>query len=254
MLLMVVTLNAFNDDDIDGVANSQDLCPNTSFDDIVDEDGCPQNQNDRGEITLILGSNFNHDVVTTTDYTFFTNYHTHAWDFSIYSSQQEILDSNNNTSQSAGDLYLSTGYSINQEKLYSKLTLGTKLATGSSEISTQERDYFATLSLSYLIKPKIALLSSLSYTLTGDSSETSYRNSLGYTLGVGSDINEQWYSSLSYQNSTSIYENSENFQALSWYNSYNFSKHFFGTLTYGRGFDNLSYKQTISVGLGVTFE
>jgi len=254
LLLITIVIHAFEDDDIDGVENSKDLCPNTSFEDTVDKDGCPENKDYWGKITLSIGSDINIDDSTTTDYNFFSNYNYKEWDFSVYSSQQSVLDTNNNETQSAGDLYLSSSYNINSDKLYTKLTLGTKIATGDSEISTGERDYFTNLHISYALTNELAILSSLSYTLTGDSNETSYNNPIGYSLGLGYMINEKWYSSLTYQNTDSIYEDSENYQSISFFNSYNFTNNFFGTMSYTKGMDDLSYDQTISIRLGVNFE
>ena len=254
LLLALLPLHAFEDDDIDGVENSQDLCPNSSFDDIVNEDGCAENEKYLGEFTLVLGSDVNFDDTTTTDYTFFTNYQYNQWDFSLYNSQQSSLDNNNNEVQSTGDLYFSSGYSISKNNFHSKLTLGVKIPTGSSEVSTQETDYFSNLSMSYAVNEKVALFSSLSYTVTGDNNESTYHNPLGYSVGLGYMVSENWYSSLSYQQSNSIYEDGEDYQSLSLFNSYNFTDNFFATLDYTKGLDNLSYDQTISLRLGVTFE
>jgi hypothetical protein len=247
-------LDAFEDNDIDGVSNSKDLCPNTSFDEMVDENGCPENQKYLGELTLILGSDFNMDESISTDYMFFTNYQYNQWEFSLSNSQRSSFDSNNNEIQSVGDMYLSLGYGVREENLYGKFTLGVKVPTGSSDVSTQERDYFAQLNLNYLFKDKFSLFSSLNYTLTGDNNKTNYINPLGYALGLGYMITENWYGSFSYQSSNSIYEGSEDYQSVSFFNSYTFTDNFFGTLNYMKGLDELSYDQTISLRLGVIFE
>ena len=254
LLLISISLYAFEDDDIDGVENSKDLCPETSFDETVDEQGCPEHQTHWGKLTFTLGSDINRDETTTTDYNFFTNYSYHAGDVSLYSSQQGVVDQNSDKSQSTGDLYLSSGYGFSKESLYSKLSLGVKIPTGGSEVSTEEYDYFATLNLSYAVGEKMALFSSLSYTNTGDNNETTYRNPLSYSLGVGYMLSEKWYSSLSYQSSNSIYEDGEDYQSLSLYNSYNSSEKLFGSLSYTKGIDELSYDETISLRLGVRFE
>jgi hypothetical protein len=254
LLLIAIQLHAFEDDDIDGVENSKDLCPNTSFEDTVDENGCTEKLNYFGKVTLTLGTDINIDDSRTTDYNFFSNYNYKAWDFSLYSSQQSSLDTNNNETQSSGDLYLSSSYGKSIENLYAKLTIGAKLATGDSEVSTGENDYFTNLHISYAFKEKLALLSSLGYTLTGDSNETEYENSFGYSLGLGYMVNDAWYSSLTYQNSTSIYEDSDNYQSISLFNSYNFNDNFFATLNYTRGLDDLSYNEVVSLRIGVTFE
>lgn len=254
LLLIFLPLHAFEDDDIDGVENSKDLCPDTSFDKTVGENGCPENENYLGELTLILGSDFNFDDTTTTDYTFFSNYKYNKWDFSLYNSAQSSLDNNNKEIQSTGDLYLSSGYSISQENLYTKLTFGIKIPTGSSEVSTEEEDYFASININYPLNENFVLFSSLSYTLTGDNNETTYNNPLGYSVGIGYMVNDNWYSSLGYQQSNSIYKDGEDYQSVSLFNSYNFTDNFFGTLNYTKGIDELSYDQTVSLRLGVTFE
>lgn len=254
LLLIIIQLHAFEDDDIDGVENSQDLCPNTSFEDTVDKNGCPENKNYWGKLTLAIGSDINFDDTTTNDYNFYTNYNYNNWDFSLNSSQQSSLDTNNKESQSSGDLYLSSSYSKNIKKLYIQMILGSKIATGDEEVSTGENDYFANIHLSYALTNNLTALSSLSYTSTGDSNETTYNNPLSYSFGIGYMLNNNLYSSLSYQRSDSIYQDSEDYQSISLFNSYNFTEKLFGTLSYTKGLDELSYDQTISIRLGVNFE
>jgi hypothetical protein len=254
VLLIHLPIHAFEDNDIDGVENINDLCPNTSFEDTVDEQGCSENQHYWGEILFSIGSDINMDDSTTVDYNFFANYNYNVWDFSIYSSQQSSLDTNNNETQSAGDLYLSSSYNQSKGNLYTKLTFGTKVAIGDAEVSTGENDYFTNLHMSYTFTNGVVLLSSLSYTLMGDSNETNYQNPLGYSFGVGYMINNEWYSSVTYKNTDSIYSDSENYQSLSLFNSYSFNDNFFGTFSYTKGLDVLSYDQTFAIRLGVNFE
>jgi len=254
LFIILVPLHAFEDDDIDGVENSKDLCPDTSFEDTVDEEGCPENGGYYGKFMLTIGSDFNRDDSNTVDYNFFTNYNYHSWDFSLYSSQQGTVDKNNNEIQSSGDLYLSTAYGISQKNLYTKFTFGTKLATGSSEVSSGETDYFMNASLSYALENHWVIFSSLSYTDTGDSETENYNDPLGYSFGLGYLFNDKWYSSLRYQSSNSIYEDSDEYSSVSLFNSYNFNDDFFGTLSYTKGLDELSYDHVVSVRLGVTFE
>ena len=251
---MMLQLHAFEDSDIDGVSDADDLCPDTSFEYTVDENGCPENSDYWGKILVSLGADINRDDTTSTDYNFFMDYGYNKWDISLYSSQQSSIDTSNNKSNSTGDLYLSTGYSFNLDKSSLKLSLGSKFSTGDDEVSTGEDDYFASLNLSYILNEKTALISQLSYTLSGDSNETNYNNVLGYAFGVGYMLNPNWYSSVLYQRSNSIYPESEDYQALSWFNSYSFTERTFATLNYSRGIDALSYDHTLSLKLGVTFE
>jgi len=251
---MIVQLHAFEDSDIDGVSDANDLCPDTSFEDTVDENGCPENQNYWGEISLSLGADINYDKTSSTDYNFFMNYSYKRWDIALYSSQQSSMDTNSNSSTSTDDIYLSLGYSLDIDNFSTKLSFGSKLAIGGDEVSTGENDYFSTLNLNYIINEKIALISQLSYTLTGDSKEINYNNTWGYSFGVGYMVSSNYYSSILYQRSNSIYQNSDNYQVITLSNSYNFSDNIFGILNYSRGLDKLSYDHTISLKLGATFE
>jgi hypothetical protein len=256
LLLIISQLHTFEDSDIDGVSNSQDLCPDISFEDTVDEYGCPEKQNYWGKISLSLGADINRNESTTTDYNFFIDYNYQKWDIALYSSQQSSMDmdTNSNKSNATGDLYLSMGYTIDSHNLSTKLSLGSKFSTGDDEVSTGENDYFTSLNFSYILNEKTALISQLNYTLLGDSNETNCNNILSYSLGVGYMLNSRWYSSVLYQRANSIYQDNDDYQAVSLFNSYIFNDTFFGILNYSRGLDTLSYDHTISLKLGVTFE
>jgi len=253
LLVVALQLNAFEDSDIDGVADADDLCPNSSFEDIVDEDGCVEGEYYWGEVLLSVGVDYNIDDTTTNDYNFLIDYNYDQWGLSLYTSSQSG-DINNSTSKSAGDLYLAIEYTLNQEAFSTKLGIGAKIATGDEAVSTGENDYFGTLKLSYLLNEKIALLSQFDYTLTGDSSDIDYKNSFGYGLGLGYLPIEAWYISLLYQNSTSIYRDTDDYRSISITNSYSFGDKISATLGYTRGLDALSYDHIVSLKLGVNFE
>ena len=244
------------DSDIDGVEDSIDLCPNTSFDKLVDENGCPPNERYWGELNIQIGNDISFDTFDerTDNYNFFTNYQYKKWNISLSNANQTSYDSNNNPSTSTGDIYLNTGYFFSNDSLQTKISLGTKIATASSEIGTGENDYFASLSLSHLINEKQNIFAYLSYTLNGDSNETNYKNAIAYSLGTGYMPNKNWYSSLSYDYSSSIYEGEEAYEALSLFNSYSFLEDYFITLNYTYGLDERSYKHTFGLKLGVTFQ
>lgn len=255
LLFITFQLYAFEDADIDGVSDKNDLCPDTSFEDTVDENGCPNNSNYWGKISVSLGADINRDETTLTDYNFFTNYSYKEWDIALYSSQQSSLDTNSNKSSSAtGDIYLSMGYTMDTDNLSTKLSFGSKFSAGDDEVSTGENDYFSSVNLSYILNEKTSLIAQLGYTLTGESSNTNYNNVLNYSLGVGYMIDSHLYSSILYQRANSIYQGDEDYQAISLFNSYGFSETVFGMLNYSRGLDSLSYEHTLSLKLGVTFE
>jgi len=249
LFLIFIKVYGWEDSDMDGVSNIDDLCPNTSFEYIVDKKGCPINGN-IGKLSLILGTNINrYDNSTTQDYSFSLNYLYKLWSISIYSSQDYIDDT-----ISKGDLYLSFYYNIIGEKLITKLSMGIKFATGNDEISTGENDYFTSINFKYLLSNDITLLSTISYTITGDTKDKSYKNPIGYSLGLGYSINNKWDIALSYQNSNSIYEDSQNYSAISISSSYTINSNIWASLGYTKGLDELSYDDIFSFKIGINFE
>ena len=253
---MNTLLIAYQDSDIDGVDNSVDLCPDTPFDKLVDEHGCPEDEAYGGEWTLQVGHDFTIDEENNylQNYNFFGNYSYKEWNFSLSNSQQTTYDSNNNPTINTGDLYLSLGYQLNHERFQTNFSLGTKIATANENIGTGEQDYFSSLNISYLLNEKQMIFSQIGYTLTGNTPLIHYNNSLAGSLGTGYSLTSHWYSSLSYDYAQSIYDNSSDYQSLSWLNSYRFLDDYFVSLNYTYGLDSISYPHTFSLKLGVTFE
>jgi len=249
-------LLSYEDSDIDGVDDSIDLCPDTSFDKLVDEYGCPKNENYWGSITVQVGSDIalDEDNNQIDNYSFFGSYSYKKWYLSLSNSQQTTYDINNNRSTNSGDLYLTSGYQFNHKDFQTDINFGVKFATADKSVGTGENDYFSSVDVSYFINDKQTLSCQLGYILTGDSSTTTYKNSLSYALGTGYMVNSNWYSSLSYDYAESIYSDAQPYQSLSWLNSYSFLDNYFISLNYTYGLDNISYPHTFSLKLGVNFE
>lgn len=272
VLLVFSTLSfSYQDSDIDGVEDSVDRCPNSSFDEVVDENGCAPSQHYFGILTLLLGSDISADnqSQTTTHFNFFTNYRYNDWDMTLSNATDTASISSNTISSAYGDLYLSTGYYFEKRTLTAKLSLGIKFATSDEEadsdrgfkrgnayqdIATGENDLFTSLYLNYGITPRQNLYLYYRYTMSGESDQTDYRDFSSYSLGSGYAVTSQWYSALSYDYSGSPYPDTESSQAISWFNSYAFSKRFFATVNYAHGLNDISPDYTFSLKLGVRFE
>ena len=235
LFLLTHTIEAYEDNDLDGVDDTVDLCPDTSFEKLVDEYGCPEDENYLGILTLQIGNDtsFDKSDERVNDYNFFTHWQYRKWNLSLSNSKQTTLDSDNSSTTSTDDIYLNLGYLFDEvENLQTKASFG-----------TSEDEQFASLDFTYFINRKQTLFSQLSY-----------NKSLGYSMGSGYMINANWYSSLSYDYATSIYANTEEYKALSLFNSYSFLDDFFVIFNYTRALDELSYDHTISLKLGVTFD
>ena len=247
---------AYEDSDIDGIEDNIDLCPDTSFDKIVDSNGCPENEMYKGILSLEFSNEISIDEENNkiNNYSFLGNYAYKEWSFSLSNTQQTTYNNDNNRAFNSGDLYLNLSYQFSNDKFQNAISFGTKIAMANENIGTGENDYFSSIDINYFINEKITLLSQISYTLTGDSSSTNYQNSLAYSLGTGYMLNNYWYSSLSYDYAKSIYTNSPNYQSFSLLNSYDFYEDYFVSINYTYGIDELSYPHTFSLTLGVSFE
>ena len=249
-------LFGYEDSDIDGVDDSIDLCPDTSFDELVDEDGCPQSNAYWGTVTLQIGTDvaLDKEKTPTYNYNFIGSYGYKEWYFSLSNTQQSIYDKKSNRSSNGGDIYLNGAYEFNSENFQTNVSAGLKWATASKTIGTGENDYIASVGINYFIDKSWMLFTQLSYRFIGESEGVNYQNSLASSLGLGQMINSKWYSSLSYDYSTSIYQEEKSYQSLSYFNSYSLSNNYFISFNYIYGLDSLSYPHIFSFNIGVTFE
>lgn len=253
-LLLTKLVFSYEDHDIDGVENSLDLCPNTSFELLVDAHGCPlknPNNDFLGKLTLQIATEVNFDDVSTSDYNhnFLTNYQYHQWNITLSNSQQESSDNTHNR----GDLYFSTAYLFENPKVNSKLMMGIKIANGSNDISTGENDYFTALHLSHILNEKQTFFAHFNYTLTGNAPTQNYQNTLGYSVGSGYALSSNYHTTLSYDYIASIYEGNEAYKAISLFNNYLIHDAYYLNLNYSRGLDEFSYKHSLELALGTTF-
>ncbi|HIO90594.1 MAG TPA: hypothetical protein EYG69_02360 [Campylobacterales bacterium] len=242
LLIFSITLSfAYTDSDIDGVSDLYDRCPDTSFDEIADELGCSDKQKYYGELTLSIGSDISWDKLLdkTTSSDFALDYRYNSFAFSLSNSNYQDVASD--------DIYISGGYRLLKENFQTKFIIGVKL-------SPVANDYFSIISYNYFIDKNTDLLLHYGYTLIADSKEIYYENFHSFSAGFGYAFNSNYYSSLSYDYSGSVYKDSDNYRAISWFNSYEFSKRYFMTINYSKALDDSSYDNTLSLKFGLNFE
>lgn len=260
LLLLCYTITyAYQDYDIDGVEDSIDKCPNTSFDKLVDEFGCPQDDSYFGTLMIKVGSDVSIDEFSDqiSNLNFFINYRYLEWDISLSNANYTIFD---NTLSDTADIYISSGYLFKTGALSTKVTIGSKLTTNEVDIDSEryigtgENDYFASVNFNYLLHKQQNLFLYYGYTISGDTNEINYNNIHSYSIGSGYAITNKWYSSLSYEYCNSIHYDVDAYRAISWFNSYNLSKVLFVTINYAHTLDDLSYDHTFSLKLGAYFD
>lgn len=282
LLLSSIAL-AFQDFDIDGVEDSDDLCPNTPFDVLVNKDGCPKSGEKRtsndyfGRLTLKIGTDISRDETYEDDSSMnlYANYRYRNWDISISNSRTTSNSSyTDNNSYSDDDIYLSTGYLFSLPSSKLKLSMGSKIVNDDSDTSTSTRqqgrfsqrikeetsvssrdnDYFASLNFNYFLTPKQDIFLYYGHTLSGDSKDMDYEDYSSFSIGTGYALTNSWYTALSYNHTSSIYPNADAEQGLSWFNNYKFTNNIFATASYKYALEDFSYDHTLSLGLGIYFQ
>ncbi len=255
---------AYEDQDIDGVEDSIDACPNTPFNLLVNEKGCPDTdevsattpKSYRGDFTFKIGTDISTDKTydNDTSLTLYTNYAYRNLDIALSNSRSTTNSSySKENSYGDNDIYISTGYLFDLPSSQLKLSLGTKIADNEDSNTSRDNDYFASINFSYLLNPKQDLFFYLGHTLSGDSNDIDYENYSSFYLGTGYRISNAWYSALSYNYTNSIYSDGDAEQGIAWFNSYSFSENLFATASYNYALEESSYDHTFSLALGVSF-
>lgn len=241
-LLFYSLLFSFEDYDIDGVEDNVDRCLNTPFDKLVDEYGCPQDNSYFGALTFSLGSDMyiDQEYENSNNLNFFLNYTYKNWDLSISNARNSVLDN--------ADLYVSGGYTIKSENLNTKVSLGVKNSTAQTD------DYFTSINLNYFLNNKQNLFLYYNYSITGDTKYTEYENTNSLSIGSGIALGNSLYTALSYEYSSSIYPDTKDYKAISWFNNYSLFENYFASLNYSYSLNKLYYDHIVSVKLGFYFE
>ncbi len=277
-LLCTLSLLAYSDYDLDGVDDSIDRCPNTSMTELVDMYGCTiQNLEGDHHFDVILGASYSQispvqektDTIATSiqaDY-YYKNFSLQATT-SYFNSESTITSSSGQT-----DSFIGAYYQFNPFKSLSlRLGGGFLLPTYDSGLNNNNMDYTASASLSYLFN-NINLFGSYNYTLINDDDtsyldidgntvELYYQNTNAFNAGIGFYPTSRLYTSLSYNNSDSIYEkivnidgtnDMEPLETTSAYLFYTIDIHWFTTVSYAYGLSDTASDHFAAVRLGYYF-
>ena len=255
VLLLSSVLVAYEDQDIDGVDDSRDLCHNTPFDIIVDERGCPYDKKFLGKITLQAGSDISFNTLSDpiSNLNLFANYTYDHWNFSLSNTNYNLTNLNT-TDSSENNLYLTMGYLFQKGALNTRVSVGTKFDLTDTDTGNRDNDYYSSISFEYFINQKQNIFFYYNYTLSGNSPTVDYENFHSSSIGTGYALSDKWYSAISYNYSTSYYPEVEAYQAISRFNSYALSDDFYVTCNYAYTLDDISYDHIVSFNIGVHFD
>lgn len=247
-------LFSFTDSDLDGVDDAQDHCSDTSFDQLVNEHGCPLNKIFPGKIILQIGTDisFNQIDDPVNNLSFYASYLYNNWNFSLANTNYAVTNLSNDIAEN--NLYMTAGYSYSKGETRTRFSLGTKFDLTDGLYGDRENDFYASVNFEYFINNKQNVFFYYSYTLSGDNPNIDFENFHSVSLGYGYSITDKWYTALSYNQANSYYPDTDDYQALSWFNSYRFNKSFYATCNYAHTFDDSSYDHIVSFNLGVYFD
>ncbi len=237
---------AYIDSDFDGVEDKYDRCPNTSFSDLVDKDGCTIKKvpmaKEIGKLTLIFGANYSDyhskyaNKTRTLSESLELDYEIQKIKIMLYisrfSSKNTPLNQYNDSSFT--DTRLSLLYALKQMIPNLKLSLkgGIAIPNYKGAMGNNGFDFFYGINANYFIN-KASLFASYTYTRIGDKdlSYLAYQNTNALSFGAGYSFTPKLYSSLSYYISESIIKSAEKIKSISSFTYYNINKKLFSTLS-----------------------
>lgn len=253
-----LTLWAYSDYDMDGVEDNVDKCPNTSFNELVDIEGCTIKVLDsEHHFSIIYGIGLseadyatvrNSDTLTQSlqiDY-YYQNFSIQA-STSYYDSDEE---------SGLNDSFIGAYYKLSPSN---ELTLrfggGVLLPTYDTELDNNNMDVVASASFSYMLE-KINLFGGYSYTMVNDDDIlgiVTYQDTHSYSGGAGFYALNDLYVSGYYTTSDSIYKDTEEIETLSLYAFYTIDANWFTTFSYSHGLSDSASDSALTLRLGYYF-
>jgi hypothetical protein len=265
---------AYSDQDMDGVDDKLDKCPNTPLTDLVDINGCSKKR------LLPKTSNHHYDIIAGVHYTGANYLSTPATD--TYSSSIQIdyyykdfslqastsyykTDASDGYSESGmNDSFVGAAYNLHLLKeLTLRLGAGVLLPTYDTLLNNNNADYLLSLNASYMFE-KINLFAGYIYTQVNDddvyvnlsdgtSYNYSYKNTNAYNSGVGYYLTNHLYVSGAYHFTQSIYRGIDDAKTVSMYAYYGIDAHWFTNFSYAYGLNDVASDHAVSLRLGYYF-
>jgi hypothetical protein len=239
-------LFGYIDNDMDGVEDKDDLCPKSLMTDLVDLTGCSIKSlisPHHFAISSGLGIAEDEDASYTFS-TFNVNYYYKKISVQLSSSYYD-LESDTLNSSGTNDTYFNLFYTSKIRENFS-LTLGTGTVLPSFDDINNSQDYTTSIFGKYA-KDNWTLSAGASYAFIGD---VNANNKLAYNMAIGYYWNTNFYSSLGYYVSESIYDDVEDFESLSLSTYYDINKNWFAILSLTEGMSAVSLDNSMGVKVG----
>ena len=270
ILLFALTLFAYSDADLDGVEDSVDRCPNTPLTELVDISGCTiKSLENPYHFDVVMGISYSQISPVTQEKTDTVSGSLQAdYYYKKFSLQLSTayFDSESNITTSSGttDTFLGAYYQFEPLKDLN-LRLGGGLLLPTYDADNNNLDYTASLSLSYLYND-FNFFGSYSYTMINDDDIVDiayYQDSSAFNAGLGFYPTSHLYSSISYNQSDSIYskvitkdltlQSIEPLKSASFYLFYTINKNYFAIFNYAYGLSDPASDHYVNLRLGYYF-
>jgi hypothetical protein len=256
-LLLPLILSAYDDSDFDGVEDAFDKCPNSSFTDIVDKDGCSvATLTSPHSFDMIFGiavSQNNQKTLSDTP----TSYGSIQLDYFYKDFTASISFggySDENTT-ALNDTVLGAYNRFYLDKSWS-LSLGGSiiLPTYDTGLKNEAVDYAISAEVLYT-KELFSAFISTTYSFINDKDTTDirYQNTTALFLGSGYTFSDSFYASLSYYYSQSIYSDVVGIENISIYMYYAIDTTYFLTCNYALGLSDSTSANYLSLRFGINF-
>jgi len=260
-MLITINLHAYTDNDMDGVDDAIDKCPNTPLTDLADVNGCSKKSLiSLHHYDIIVGMNYSDSdsrSLNATD-TFATSFQVDYYykQFSIQASTSYFTTEGSGYSDSGlYDSFLGASYRLNDiNNLSISLSAGVILPTYDTDLKNNNIDYTTSVNLSYSLK-NFNIFGGYTFTIINDDDigDITYQDTNAINTGLGYYINDKLYMSGSYSMSDSIYKGVEDIETASVYGYYSIDKDKFATFNYAYGLSDSASKKYVSIRLGFLF-
>ncbi len=259
--LLTINLHAYIDNDMDGVDDAFDKCPNTLFTDLVDINGCSKESLvSPHRYDVIVGVSYSDSDFNTLDATdtFASSLQVDYYykQFSLQASTSYFkTDADDYSDSGLYDSYLGGSYRLNSvNNLSISLSAGIILPTYDTELDNNNMDYTASVNLSYTHED-MNIFGGYALTLVNDDDigDIRYQNTNALNAGLGYNLSNKLYMSASYSVSDSIYRGLEDVETATVYSYYTIDQERFLTASYSYGLSDTASDNYLSLRLGFLF-
>ncbi len=263
---LAAAASAYVDTDLDGVEDSMDRCPDTQLSELVGSDGCPvASLISPHRFDIIAGVSYNGgsrlDIAQEGEDTVALSLQADYY-YKQYTVQLATSFYNTDSDSGLNDTLLAAYYRFQPtEKLFGRIGVGVVLPTYETGFDNEAADYQASAALSYSIGERLNVFGGFSYTLVNDDDvynvtdigDVIYQDTAAWMAGAGYRFSPNFYASLSYGSSDSIYRDVEAIENVSLYGVYNVSDSLFLTFSYASGLSDSASDNAVALRIGRYF-